>query len=108
MEVTRPEPTSAVASGIALAMALGAAILLVVAHGASTDVESLETLSFVLGWALLIWAVIVGAAVLVHLLRTRTQRRPGPVEVGLLVATVLVVLGVLLIYPPIGSGAGIG
>jgi hypothetical protein len=31
-----------------------------------------------------------------------------PVEVGLLVVTVHMVLGVLLVYPAIGSGAGVG
>jgi hypothetical protein len=105
--------SSAVIAGVALAMATGAAVAL-----AAADVIWLGTfdadgagamLLSVIGWTLLVWAALVGVAVVVHLVRSAAAgRRLAPIEIVLLIATAAVVSGVLIIHPLVGSGQGFG
>jgi len=88
----------------ALSLAVGDAVGFV-----SASAEALSTLSWVVGWVLLTWAVIAGGAVAVHLVRAVVlRRRVAPIEVGLVVATVAVIAWTICTHPLAGSGAGTG
>lgn len=114
MAMTRAQPRSGAAvPAVALAMAGGAAIALGVADAVWFGIPTADgpglALLYIVGWALLVWAVLVGLVGLVHLVRSgRAGRRPTPVEVVLLAAAAAVVVGVLLAHPLIGSGHGVG
>lgn len=96
-------PESAVVpSVVALGLAgLGAGLVGVgnVIWTSIPDSDAMPTMMFLTGWALLTGAVIVGTVVAVHLVRARRSR----LEVALVLATALVVAGVVLAHPLVGS-----
>lgn len=105
--------SSAVVAGVALAMAAGAAVALAAADviwlGTSDADGAGAMLLSVVGWTLLVWAALVGVAVVVHLVRSAAAgRRLAPIEIVLLIATAAVVSGVLIVHPLVGSGQGFG
>lgn len=113
METARRESRStSVAAGVALALAGCAALTFAVGDAVgflSPGAEAVATLSWLVGWMLLAWATFVGGAVLVHLVRAvALRRRPALVEVVLVLATAAVIAGVIVTYPPAGSGSGVG
>jgi hypothetical protein len=69
-----------------------------------TDAESASTLLWIGGWMLVVWALIVVAVLLVRMVRIR----PRVVEAVLVLLALAVVVGTAWVYPPFGSGAGIG
>ena len=98
---------------MALALAGCAALLLAVGDVigfVSQSTDAVFTLLWVVGWVLLAWATIIGGAVLVHLiLRAITfRRRPALVETVLVVASAVVIAGVIYAHPLVGSGTGVG
>lgn len=100
-------------AGVALAMAAGAAVALAAADviwlGTSDADGAGAMLLSVVGWTLLVWAALVGVAVVVHLVRSAAAgRRLAPIEIVLLIATAAVVSGVLIVHPLVGSGQGFG
>ncbi|WP_345750976.1 hypothetical protein [Microbacterium rhizophilus] len=103
METVRTEPEStAVAGWAALALATGAALSLTIANvlNLHANADELVTLGFILGWVLVVWATIVGAAVVVQLVR----RRPAAIEILLIVAAAAVIAVTVSAYPLFGSG----
>lgn len=111
-------PSSPVGAVLTLALAGGAALLIGVADAVgfrTQRAESLFTPAWVLGWALLVWAVIIGTVCVIHLghrLLARRRRAPTPAGTGirllLLISSAVVITAVVWRHPWWGSGAGAG
>ncbi|WP_129338063.1 hypothetical protein [Cellulomonas endophytica] len=105
-------PVAQVAGGAALALAGGAAVALVAGDlvgSASPAAETVFTGLWVVGWVLVVWAVLVGGAAAVLLGRGLSRgRRPVLTETLLVVATVVVLAAVVVSHPVVGSGGGTG
>ncbi|WP_353987525.1 hypothetical protein [Ruicaihuangia caeni] len=113
METTgRDRRPTAVAAGVALALAACAGLSLAVGDAigfVSPSAEAGFTLLFVAGWVLLIAAIVVGVAVLVRVIRAVAfGRRPPLLETAFVVATVAIIAAVVVTHPLIGSGSGAG
>jgi hypothetical protein len=97
---------------VALALAGCAALSLILGDAigfGSPGAEAVSTPLWILGWVLLAWATIVGAAASVLLIRAAAlRRRPALIEAALIVATVVVIAGVIWSHPLAGTGTGVG
>ncbi|MFD1504786.1 hypothetical protein FE374_11740 [Georgenia yuyongxinii] len=95
-----------------LALAVSAALVFGVGDAIgfmSASAEALFVVSWILGWALLVWAMILGGLGAVQLVRRLVSRRsPAWSEVLLLVAGAAVIVAVIWTHPPVGSGSGLG
>ncbi|NAZ77438.1 hypothetical protein GTQ99_18710 [Kineococcus sp. T13] len=70
--------------------------------------ETVSTTTWLLGWALLTWAVLVGGACAVQAVRAPAPRR-RPARAGLLLLlAAAVVVAVVGTHLPFGSGSGSG
>ncbi|TRW44610.1 hypothetical protein [Georgenia yuyongxinii] len=111
MEATRSrfEMTVGVAT---LAPAVSAALVFGVGDAIgfmSDSAEALFTVAWILGWALLVWATILGGLGAIQLVRRLvSRRRPAWTEVLLLVAGAAVIVAVTSTNPLVGSGSGLG
>lgn len=100
---------TAIAGGVALAMAAGAALVLAAADAIWVSMPTADdaglSLLVILGWALAVWASLIAVAVAVHLVRRlATRQRIAPIAIALVVATGVVIAGVVLLHPLAGSG----
>ena len=97
---------------VALALAGGAVISFGVGGAVgylSEAAESAFVLTGLLGWVLLVWAVIVAGACSVGLIRRALARRPVTgTEWVLLSACVALIVLTALLHLPWGSGSGFG
>ncbi len=101
-------------SGIGPLAALALAVGAVVSFGAgnamgflSDSAESVFVLTSILGWVLLVWAVVVAGGSLVALIRRALARRPVPrLELALLSACFALVVLAVSMRPLWGSGSG--
>jgi hypothetical protein len=96
----------------ALAFAAGAAVLLAVSDRIGwldPGTELLFVGTWLLGWALLCWAVLVSAASAVPLLRRAVTRQPVSRSGAVLLGAALALIAVLVWTHPLwGSGSGSG
>lgn len=103
---------STAANGLALGLAVCGALSLAVADAVgflTPETEALFSLSTILGWVLLAWALVLGGAVAFHLVRSGPARRVTTrVDALLVVASVAVVAVAVVIHPLMGSGSGVG
>ena len=111
MERLQTSETSAIPVA-ALALAAGAAA----AFGAgdvvgflSPGAEALFVVTWLLGWVLLAWAVIVTGAYAVLLgVQWRSHRRVSATEVAVYAAALALIVIVMVTHPLWGSGSGVG
>ncbi len=108
----RDSESGVVSAAVALGLAVCAALSFAVGDAigfVSPSTEAMFTLLWMVGWALLAWAMIIGAVVSVHLVRKGAfLRRPVLREAVLIIATAAVIAGVIFAHPLVGSGAGTG
>ncbi|WP_309068545.1 hypothetical protein [Microbacterium sp.] len=107
MDTVRDAPRSMTAAGgTALGLAVVAALSLMAAHllNRGDAADELASLGFLLGWALLAWAVAIAGVAAVQLARSLARRRPARVDILLLAATAAVIAVTLAAHPPFGSG----
>ncbi|TRW45261.1 hypothetical protein [Georgenia yuyongxinii] len=94
--------TLALAGSAALAFGVGDAI-----GFKSAGAEAWFIAAWILGWALLVWAMFLGGLGAVLLLRPLASRRiPAWPEVLLLVTGIALIVAVLITHPLWGSGSG--
>ena len=87
----------------ALSLVLGDAVL-----RTGRDPDGLSVLFFVLGWVLVVWASIGVVVTFVQLIRAgRRRRRLALIELALVLAAVVVIVGTARAYPLIGTGSGV-
>lgn len=109
----RPQPHAPVAVPVsAMALAVGAAACFGVGDmvGFLSDAaEDVFIISWLLGWVLLSWAVIVGGGYAVHLgLRWRSKQPVYRREAALLAVALTLIAVVAATHPLWGSGSGAG
>jgi len=95
-----------------LALAVSAALVLAVGDtigSTSAGAEAAFVPLWLLGWTLLVWAVLVGGLSALHICRRLTSSRPtGWSDVVVLVAGACVIAVAVHGHPLWGSGAGQG
>lgn len=94
-------------AGLVLATAAAAALTAAHAVGfAASGAEAVFVLLWIVGWVLLAWAGIVGVAGVGALIRAGVARRGvTAIDALLVVATAVVVAGVVMTYPFAGAGS---
>ena len=96
----------------ALAMAVGATVCLGIgdAIGVRDDsAEGIFMLTWLLGWAFLVWTVIVGAGCVVLCVRRLMSRRSvSRVDIALVALSFALVTYVLVTHPLWGTGSSMG
>ena len=110
------EETSPRLTGIGSVAALALAVAALVSFGAgdatgfrSDSAERIFVLTWLLGWVLLAWAVVVAVGSLVALIRRARTRRPvSPFELALLSACFTLVVLAMSMHPLWGAGSGSG
>ena len=106
-----PRPTP-IGPAVALALAVAALISFGVGAAMGFRSESAETvfvLTWLIGWVLVIWALIVAVGSVVVLIRRRRAEPPAsPVELALLGACFALVILAVFLNPLWGSGSGAG
>jgi hypothetical protein len=96
--------TLALAAGAAVAFGVGDAIGFM-----SDSAEALFVATWILGWTLLAWAMILAGFGVLRLVRGLvSQRSPSWSELLLLVAGAAVIIAVVWTHPLGGSGSGVG
>lgn len=110
MEATRPASRSlTVTAASALVLALGAGACLLVGQAVGfldPATEAASVLLTIIGWMLLVWAIIVEGAMAIHLARAARRRSLLQIDGALLLGAAAAIVGVLLLVPPFGSGSG--
>lgn len=101
------EPEAVAVPTAALVLASGAAVALCAAARLAAHAEVLVPLLRLAGWALLVWAGLLGGGYAVLLgLRLRSRERVLRREVVLTASALLLVVAVVTVNPLVGSGAG--
>jgi hypothetical protein len=100
-----------VAAGVALALAAGAALVLSFADliwfgTPSTGGPGLSLL-YIAGWALMVWAVVIGIVAVAHVVHAIRTRRLAAIEIVLVVTTAAIMASVILARPLTGSSGGV-
>jgi len=111
VSLVSPRPTP-IGPAVALALAVAALISFGVGGAIGFRSESAETvfvLTWLIGWVLVLWAVIVAVGSLVLLIRRRRADPPvSRVELALLGASFALVILTVFLNPLWGSGSGAG
>lgn len=98
--------------GTTFALAVAAAALISASHwilSLYTASDALAAVTWIVGWAVLCWTVIIGIGSGIALAgRVRSRLRVSPVEPVLLAAATALVIVVMWAYPLWGTGSAVG
>lgn len=103
------EPEAVVVPAAALVLASGSAVALCAAARLAASAELLFPLLWLVGWALLVWAALLGGGHAVLLgVRARSRQPVLRREIVLTASALLLVVAVVAVNPLFGSGGAAG